>query len=73
MAATGRRQLKGVYLRENVCILIKISLNFATKVPIYNKSSLAQVIALYQTGHQSLTDLMMTQFITHAYIMHHLA
>ena len=51
------------FLEKNERISIKISLKFAPRGPIDNKSSLVQVMALCQTDNKPLPEPMMTQFI----------
>ena len=49
-------------MNEKFSILILISLNFAPKDPIDNKSALVQVMAWCQTGNKPLSEPMLTQF-----------
>ena len=58
-----------IFVKENFCILIKISLKFVPKGPIENKSALVQVMAWRQTGDKPLPEPMPTQF-TDAYMWH---
>ena len=58
-----------VFINENFCVLIPISLKFIPKGPIDNKSSLVQVMAWCQTGNKPLSEPMMTQF-TDTYMWH---
>ena len=53
---------KCIFLNQNLCILIKISLKFVPKGLIDNKSSLVQVMAWCCVGEKPLPELMMTQF-----------
>ena len=48
------------FVNENGLILIKISLNFVTKGPIDNKSSLVQVMAWRRKSGIPLLELIMT-------------
>ena len=60
---------KGIFLNQNVRISVKISLKFAPKASIDNKSALFQVMAWRQTGDKPLPEPMLTQF-TDAYMRH---
>ena len=60
---------KSIFFNENVWISIEISLKFAPKNPINNKSALVQVMAWHRTGDKPLPEAMMAQF-SDAY-MHH--
>ena len=51
-----------IFLTENICILIKISLKYIHKSLINNKSGLVQVMAWRRTGDKPLSETMMTQF-----------
>ena len=51
-------------LNENVGILIKISLKFVPKDPIYNISALVQIIACRQPGDKPLSEPMMVRLLT---------
>ena len=57
---------KCIFLNENFCVLIQISLAFVPKDPIDYKSALVQVLAWHQTGDKPLPEPMV-QF-TGAYI-----
>ena len=50
---------KHIFLNENLCILIKISLKFVPKGPIDNKSALVQVMAWRRTGNKLLPEPML--------------
>ena len=52
---------KCIFFNENCFILIKISLKFAPKGLIDNKSALVQVMALCQTGTKPLPEPMLTR------------
>ena len=54
---------KGIFLNENISILIKILLNFVPKDPIDSKSTLVQVMACRRRGEKPLPEPMMTQLI----------
>ena len=57
--------LKCIFLNKNVWILIKISLKFVPKVPIYNIPALVQIMACRWPGDKTLSELMMVRFPTH--------
>ena len=65
----SRRLFQVHFLNENIWILIKISLKFVPKGPIYNNPALVQVMAWCQTGNKPLPDQILTQF-TETYIQH---
>ena len=46
---------KGIFLNENVGILIQISLNIVSEGPIDSKLALVQVMAWHWTGDQAIT------------------
>ena len=60
---------KCIFLNENFCIMIKISLKFALKGPIDNNRALVQVMAWGQIDNKPLSELMLTRF-TEAYMCH---
>ena len=62
--------VKQLFVTENVCILIWISIKVISEGPTDNKSSLVQVMAWHLSGDKPLHEPVMTQF-TDAY-MHHL-
>ena len=47
------------FVNENCCILIKISLKYVRKGPIYNNPVLVQIMAWRQTGDMSLVEPVM--------------
>ena len=47
---------KCIYVNENFCILLQISLMFLPKGLINNKSALVQVMAWRKTGHKPLPE-----------------
>ena len=51
-----------IFVKENVWISIKISLNFVPKGTIDNKLALVQVMAWRRTGENTLPEPMLTQF-----------
>ena len=53
---------KHIFMNENFCISIWISLEFVPKGPIDNNSALVQTMAWRQTGDKPLPELMLTQF-----------
>ena len=59
---------KCIFLNDNVCILIKISLNFVPKGPINNISALVQIIALRWPGDKPWSEPIMVSLLTHIYI-----
>ena len=54
-----------IFLKENVRISIKISLNFAPKSPIDNIPALFQIMAWCQPGDKPLSEAMMVSLLTH--------
>ena len=54
---------KWIFLIENCCILIKISLEFVPESLIHNKSALVKVMAWCQEGNKPLPEPMLTQFM----------
>ena len=60
---------KCIFLNENDRILIKISLKYVARTPIYDKTALVHVMAWRRTGDKQLLGPMMTQFID-AYMRH---
>ena len=53
----------GIFMKENFCILLRISGTFLPKGPAGNKSMLVQVMAWRWTGDKPLYEPMPTQFI----------
>ena len=53
---------KGIFLNENVWILIKISLKFVPKGPINNIPALVQMMAWRRIGDKPLSEPKVTQF-----------
>ena len=63
---TCRRQhFKCIFLNENVCILIKISLKFVPKGPINNIPALVQIIVWCWPGDKPLSKPMMVRLPMH--------
>ena len=62
---------KWIFLNENVCFPIEISLKFVAKRPIGNKPVLARIMAWCQTGEKSLSETRMTYYADT--YMHHMA
>ena len=58
-----------IFMNEKFCILIRISLKFVPKVPIYNTSALVQVMAWRRTGDTPLSEPLLTHFVD-AYMQH---
>ena len=52
---------KCIFLNENFCFLIQISLEFVHKGPIDDKRALVKVMTWRRTGDKPLTDPMLTQ------------
>ena len=52
-----------ILMNEKFSILIRISLKFVLKGPIYNKSALARVMAWCQTGDKPLSEPLLIHFI----------
>ena len=51
-----------IFLKDNFCSLINISLKFVPKGPIDSKSSLVQVMAWCRMGGKPLPEVTVTQF-----------
>ena len=58
-----------IFVNENICIWIQISLKFVPERPFDNKSALVQIMAWCRKGDKSLSELVLTQF-TDAYMWH---
>ena len=56
---------KCIFLNENVCILIKISLKFVPQGTINNIPALVQIMAWRRPGNMPLSGPMMVRFPTH--------
>ena len=56
---------KCVFLNENVCISLKISLKFVTEVRINNIPALVQIMAWRLPGDKPLSEPMMVNLLTH--------
>ena len=56
---------KCVFLHENVCILLKISLKFVPKAQINNIPSLVQIMAWHRPGDKPLSEPMMANLLMH--------
>ena len=54
-----------IFLKENVRISIKISLNFVTKSPIDNIPALFQIMAWRRPGDKPLSEAMIVSLLTH--------
>ena len=54
-----------IFLKENVSILIKISLKFVPKSPINNIPALVQIMAWRRPGEKSLSEPMLVRLLTH--------
>ena len=60
---------KCIFLNENVCISINISLKFVPKGPINNFPTLIQIVGWCQTGDKPLSELMMFSFLMHTCLL----
>ena len=60
---------KCIFSKENICISIKISLQFLPKGPINNILVLVQIMAWYQPGNKLLSEPMMVE-LTDTYMRH---
>ena len=56
---------KRIFLNENVGILIKISLKFIHKGPIYNIPAFVQIMAWRRPGDKPLSEPMVGSLLTH--------
>ena len=56
---------KWIFLNENVCISINISLKFVPRGPINNIPTLVQVMAWRRPGDKPLSEPMMVRLPTH--------
>ena len=56
---------KRIFLKENVWILIKISLKFVAKSPIDNIPALFQIMAWRRPGDKPLSEAMKVSLLTH--------
>ena len=57
--------LKRIFLNENICISIKISLKFVPKGPINNIPALVQIMAWHRPGDKPLSEPIMFSLLTH--------
>ena len=62
---------KCIFVKENVCILMKISLKFVHSRPIDSKSSLVQVMARHWTCDKPILEPLM--IMIYDAILHHMA
>ena len=60
--------LRSICVKEKFYILIKISLKFVPKGPVYNNPALAQIMAWHQISDKPLCKLMLTRFMTLIYV-----
>ena len=65
MAAFFRMTFSNAFFNGNIWILIKISLSFATKLPIDNSQALVPIMACRWSGDKSLCESMMVRLPTH--------
>ena len=56
---------KRIFLNENVCILLKISLKFISKGPINNIPAMVQIMACRRPGDKPLSEPMLVGSLTH--------
>ena len=56
---------KWIFLNENVCISLKISLGYVPKVRINNIPALVQIMAWRRPGDKPLSEPMMVSLLTH--------
>ena len=56
---------KWIFLNENICILIKISLKFVPRSPLKNIPALVQTIAWCRPGDKPLSEPMMVSLVMH--------
>ena len=68
-AIFAQDNFKCILLNKNDKMLIRISLKFVPRGPIYNNPALVKVIAWRRTGAKPLPEVMLTQFID-AYMRH---
>ena len=54
-----------IFLNENCCVMIKISLKFIPNGPIDNNPALVQIMGWHWTGDTSLSEMMMSYVLTH--------
>ena len=57
-----------LFLNENCCILIKISLKFVPMGLINNIPALVQIMAWNQPGDKPLSEPMRVRLLTHIYV-----
>ena len=60
---------KCFYMKQNLCILVRILLKFVSKSPIDSKPTLVQIISWRWTGDKPLSETIVTKF-TNAYMRH---
>ena len=60
--------LKCIFVNENCCVLIEISLKYVCKVPINNNPALVQIMAWRWTGDKPLSEPMLSSL--DAYMWH---
>ena len=63
---------KCIFLNENVCIPIQISLKFVPKSPNNNIQTLVQIMAWRRPGDKPLSEPMMVSLLTHICIYTHI-
>ena len=56
---------KGIFLNENVSILITISVKFVPRCPINNIPALVQIIAWRRPGDEPLSEPIMVSLLSH--------
>ena len=58
-----------ISVNENVCVLVKISLKFVPKCPIYNNAAMVKIMAWCRIDDKPWSETMLTEF-TDAYMRH---
>ena len=56
---------KCIFFKENVWILIKISLRFVSKGPVNNTAALVQIMAWHLSGDKPLSEPMIVSLLRH--------
>ena len=60
--------LKCIFLNDNGCMSIKISLKFGPRGPINNIPSLVQIMARYRWGEKPLSEPMLVRLLVHIWV-----
>ena len=61
----GRRHFKCIFLNENVCFTIEISLKFVPKGSVNSIPALAQIMAWRRSGDKPLSEPMVVSLLKH--------